>query len=162
MQKELEHLGNLRYTHLLVNTTFNSDKKQVTDDISDVCNIDMFLGVGKKTPCMTRFSTTALETGSNESIRDTKGMAVKFFTEQGNWDVVCLSLPMFFIRDPAKFPSLVHATKRDPKTNLLNPTLWWDWVCKNPESLHLTLAQWGKVGTMFTWRSMQGYTTHAL
>lgn len=122
----------------------------------------MLLGVGKKTDVVTRFSTTALETGSSESISDMKGMAVRFLTEKGNWDLVNLVLPFFFIRDPSKFPSLMHASRRDPKTNLMNPTLWWDWVCKNPESLHLTLVQWGKLGTMFTWRSMNSYTSHPL
>jgi catalase len=119
--------------------------------------------VGKKTPVVTRFSTTALESGSSEMYRDMKGMAVRFFTEQGNWDLVNLSLPIFFIRDPSKFPSLMHASRRDPKTNLLNPNLWWDWVCKNPESLHLTLILWGTFGgNFFNWRTMNGYSNHPL
>ncbi|KAH8599573.1 catalase-like domain-containing protein [Bisporella sp. PMI_857] len=121
----------------------------------------MLLGVGKKTSCVVRFSTTALERGSSEAVRDSKGMAVKYFTEEGNWDWVCLNMPMFFTRDPAKFPSLVHAQRRDPQTGLINPSLWWDWVCNNHESLHLVLVQYSGFGTMFNWRSMSAYTGHA-
>lgn len=134
---------------------------QVTDDISDVCNIDMLLGVGKKTPCITRFSTTTMERGSAEMMRDFKGMAVKFFTEQGNWDWVCLNFPLFFIRDPIKFPSLMHAQRRDPRTHLINPNMYWDWVTSNHESLHMVLVQFSDFGTMFNWRGMSGYVGHA-
>ncbi|OTA60873.1 putative catalase Cat [Hypoxylon sp. EC38] len=134
---------------------------EVTHDISDICNIDMLLGVGKKTQCVTRFSTTGLERGSAESIRDPKGMAVKFFTEQGNWDWVCLNIPMFFIRDPIKFPGMMHAQRRDPQTNLANPNIWWDWVCNNHESLHMVLWLYSEFGTMFNYRSMSGYVGHA-
>ena len=121
----------------------------------------MLLGVGKKTPCVTRFSTTALERGSAESIRDVKGMAVKLFTEQGNWDWVCLNIPMFFIRDPIKFPALVHAQRRDQQSNIMNPNNWWDWVCENHEALHMVMFQFSDFGTMFNWRSMSGYVGHA-
>ncbi|KAK6953944.1 hypothetical protein Daesc_003906 [Daldinia eschscholtzii] len=134
---------------------------EVTHDISDICDIDMLLGVGKKTPCVTRFSTTGLERGSPESVRDPKGMAVKFFTDQGNWDWVCLNIPMFFIRDPIKFPVMMHAQRRDPRTNLVNPNLWWDWVCNNHESLHMVLWLYSEFGTMFNYRSMSGYVGHA-
>ncbi|KAI1466928.1 catalase-like domain-containing protein [Daldinia caldariorum] len=123
---------------------FNREKipERVTHDISDTYNIDILLGFGKKTPCITRFSTTGLERGSAELVRDPKGMAAKFFTEQGNWDWVCLNIPMFFIRDPAKFPGMMHAQRRDPRTNLANPDL-----CE--------------FGTMFNYRSMSGYVGHA-
>lgn len=121
----------------------------------------MLLGVGKKTTCVTRFSTTGLERGSAESIRDAKGMAVKFFTEQGNWDWVCLNIPMFFIRDPSKFPCMMHAQRRDPRTNLVNPNLWWEWVCNNHESLHMVLWLYSEFGTMFNYRNLSGYVGHA-
>src|ERR1700744_3903666 len=117
------------------------DEIQVTADISDICDIDMLLGIGKKTHCVTHFSTTGLERGSAEGVRDLKGMATKFFTKQGEWDWVCLNFPFFFIRDPAKFPSLMHAQRRDPQTNLLNPNMYWDWVTDNHEALHMTLLQ---------------------
>ncbi|KAJ5517698.1 Catalase mono-functional heme-containing [Penicillium expansum] len=134
---------------------------EVTDDISDICNIDMLLGVGKKTPCVGRFSTTGLERGSAEGIRDVKGLGLKFDTKEGNWDWVCINFPYFFIRDPAKFPDLMHAQQRDPKTNLLNPNMYWDWVADNPESLHLVLTLFSKLGTMFNWRTMSAYLGHA-
>ncbi|RAL15193.1 catalase easC [Aspergillus homomorphus CBS 101889] len=134
---------------------------EVTEDISDICNIDMLLGVGKKTACMTRFSTTGLERGSSEGVRDLKGMAIKFFTEQGEWDWVCLNFPFFFIRDPIKFPDLMHAQTRDPQTNLLNPNHYWEWVTANHESLHMVLLQFSDFGTMFTWRTLSGYVGHA-
>lgn len=134
---------------------------EVTDDISDICDIDMLLGVGKKTPCVVRFSTTALERGSGEAVRDVKGFAVKFFTKEGNWDWVCLNIPMFFIRDPAKFPDLIHAQRPDPKTNLLNPSKWWDFVCKNHETLHMVMFQYSDFGTMFDYRSLSGYVSNA-
>ncbi|KAL1860005.1 hypothetical protein Plec18167_009490 [Paecilomyces lecythidis] len=134
---------------------------EVTEDISDICDIDMLVGVGKKTPCITRFSTTGLERGSSEGIRDLKGMATKFYTKQGNWDWVCLNFPFFFIRDPMKFPSLMHAQRRDPQTNLVNPNMYWDWVTDNHESLHMVLLQFSDFGTMFNWRSMSGYIGHA-
>ncbi|PYI33860.1 putative catalase Cat [Aspergillus indologenus CBS 114.80] len=134
---------------------------EVTADISDICDIDMLVGVGKKTPCVTRFSTTGLERGSNEGMRDLKGMACKFYTTEGNWDWVMLNFPFFFIRDPVKFPSLMHAQRRDPQTNLLNPNMYWDWVTNNHESLHMVLLQFSDFGTMFNWRSMSGYMAHA-
>jgi catalase len=121
----------------------------------------MLLGVGKKTPCVTRFSTTGLERGSAEGVRDLKGMATKFFTNHGDWDWVCLNFPFFFIRDPAKFPSLMHAQRRDPQTNLLNPNMYWDWVTENHESLHMVLLQFSDFGTMFNWRSLSSYMGHA-
>ncbi|EPE32919.1 Heme-dependent catalase-like protein [Glarea lozoyensis ATCC 20868] len=134
---------------------------QITHDISDICDIDMLLGVGKKTDCVMRLSTTAFERGSAETIRDVKGMAVKFFTEQGNWDWVCLNIPMFFLRDPAKFPAMMRAQRRDPETNLVNPNNWWEWLCENHEALHMMMFQYSDFGTMFNWRSMSGYVGHA-
>ncbi|KAL4806169.1 putative catalase Cat [Aspergillus unguis] len=134
---------------------------EVTADISDICNIDMLLGVGKKTPCVTRFSTTGLERGSSDGVRDLKGMATKFFTQQGEWDWVMLNFPFFFIRDPAKFPAMMHAQRRDPQTNLLNPNMYWDWVTDNHESLHMVLLQFSDFGTMFSWRTLSGYVGHA-
>ncbi|KAJ5389345.1 catalase Cat [Penicillium cataractarum] len=134
---------------------------EITHDISDICDIDMLLGVGKKTACTARFSTTTFERGSADAIRDPKGMAVKFFTEQGNWDWVCLNIPFFFIRDPMKFPGMMHAQRRDPQTNLVDPNLWWDWVCNNHEALHMVVFQYSDFGDMFNYRGMSGYVGHA-
>ncbi|KAG5963715.1 hypothetical protein E4U58_003441 [Claviceps cyperi] len=134
---------------------------EVTHDVSDICDIDMLLGVGKKTPCVVRFSTTTLERGSAESVRDVKGMAIKHFTQDGNWDWVCLNIPMFFIRDPSKFPDMVHAQRPDPATNVANPSRWWEFVCNNHETLHMVMFQFSDFGTMFDYRSMSGYAAHA-
>ncbi|OOF91475.1 hypothetical protein ASPCADRAFT_9402 [Aspergillus carbonarius ITEM 5010] len=134
---------------------------EVTHDISDICNIDMLLGVGKKTPCVTRFSTTGGERGSADAVRDPRGMATKFFTPQGNWDWVYLNVPFFFIRDPIKFPGLMHAQKRDPRTNLPDPNAFWDWVVNNPESLHMIMWLFSEYGTFQTYRHMNSYMGHA-
>jgi len=133
---------------------------EVTADISDICSIDMLLGVGKKTQCVTRFSTTGLERGSSDGVRDLKGMATRFFSKDGHWDWVCLNFPFFFIRDPAKFPDLMHAQQRDPRTNLLNPGRFWDFVGRNPESIHMALLQHSDFGDMFTWRTLSSYVGH--
>lgn len=134
---------------------------EVTDDISDICDVDMLLGIGKKTPCVVRFSTTALERGSAESVRDVKGFAVKFFTQEGNWDWVCLNIPMFFIRDPSKFPDLIHSQRPDPQSNLTNPTNTWEFICNNHEALHMAMFQFSDFGNMFDYRTMSGYVGHA-
>ncbi|KAJ6061278.1 CAZyme family AA7 [Penicillium canescens] len=134
---------------------------EVTHDISDICNIDMLLGVGKKTPLVTRFSTTGLERGSSDGVQDLKGMATKFFTKDGEWDWVFLNFPFFFIRDPAKFPDMIHSQRRDPQTNRLNPNMFWDFVTDNHESIHMTLLQYSDFGRMFTWRTLSSYAGHA-
>jgi catalase len=88
-------------------------------------------------------------------------MAIKFFTSQGEWDWVCLNFPFFFLRNPIKFPDLMHAQTRDPETNLPNPNNYWDFVTRNHESLHMVLLQFSDFGTMFTWRTLSGYVGHA-
>lgn len=134
---------------------------QVTHDISDICSIDALLGVGKKTRCMTRFSTTAGERGSADSVRDPRGMATKLYTNEGNWDWVWNNVPFFFVRDPIKFPSLVHSQKRNPGTNLRDSTMFWDWVTSNPESLHMVLWMFSEYGTFTSYRHMNSYQGHA-
>lgn len=88
-------------------------------------------------------------------------MATKFFTNAGEWDWVFLNFPFFFIRDPAKFPEMVHSQRRDPQTNRLNPNLFWEFVTENPETIHMTLIQFSDFGRMFTWRTMSSYSGHA-
>ncbi|KAI1136539.1 catalase-like domain-containing protein [Hypoxylon sp. FL0543] len=134
---------------------------EVTHDISDICNIDMLLGVLKKTPCLVRFSTTTGERGSADSVRDPRGFAVKCYTAEGNWDWVWNDVPFFFIRDPIKFPAMVHAHKRDPRTGLRDPTRFWDWVVQNQESLHMIMWLFSDYGTFSTYRNMNGYMGHA-
>ncbi|ESZ94259.1 catalase [Sclerotinia borealis F-4128] len=130
---------------------------EVTHDISDICSIDMLLGIGKKTKCLTRFSTSAGERGAADSQRDPRGFSVKMYTEEGNWDWVYNSVPFFFIRDPIKFPAMIHAVKRDPRTNLPNPNSFWDWVTSNQESLHMIMWLFSEYGTFTSYRHMNGY-----
>lgn len=134
---------------------------EVTHDISDICSIDMLLGIGKKTPCLVRFSTTTGERGSADSVRDPRGFAVKCYTAEGNWDWVWNNVPFFFIRDPVKFPGMVHAHKRDPRTGMRDATRFWDWVVQNQESLHMVMWLFSDYGTFSTYRNMNGYMGHA-
>lgn len=121
----------------------------------------MLTGVGKKTPCLARFSTTAGERGAADSVRDVRGFSVKCYTAEGNWDWVWNDVPFFFIRDPIKFPGLVHAQKRDPRTGLRDPTRFWDWVVQNQESLHMVMWLYSDYGTFSSYRHMNGYMGHA-
>jgi catalase len=121
----------------------------------------MLLGVGKKTPCITRFSTTAGERGSADASRDPRGFACKLYTDEGNWDWVWNNVPFFFIRDPLKFPSLVHSQKRNPQTNLRDANKFWEWVLHNPESLHMVMWLFSEYGTAGSFRHMNGYQGHA-
>ena len=98
----------------------------VTHDISAFSKADLFNAVGKQTPVFLRFSTVAGEKGAADAERDVRGFALKFYTEQGNWDLVGNNTPVFFIRDPLKFPDFIHTQKRDPRTNLRSATAAWD------------------------------------
>ena len=98
----------------------------VTEDITRYTKAALFSEVGKKTDLFLRFSTVAGERGAADTERDVRGFAVKFYTEEGNWDLVGNNTPVFFIRDPLKFPDFIHTQKRDPKTNLRSNTAMWD------------------------------------
>lgn len=91
---------------------------EVTHDISKYCKAKVFERVGKRTPIAIRFSTVGGESGSSDTVRDPRGFAVKFYTEDGNWDLVGNNTPIFFIRDPILFPSFIHTQKRNPQTHL--------------------------------------------
>ncbi|KAK7970311.1 hypothetical protein PG996_001258 [Apiospora saccharicola] len=133
---------------------------EVTDDISDICSIDMLTGVGKKTPCVARFSTVGGEKGSPDSARDPRGFAVKFYTEEGNWDWVYNNTPVFFLRDPTNFPLFIHTQKRNPQTNLKDATMFWDYLSTHPESVHQVLHLFSDRGTPYSYRFMNGYSGH--
>ena len=92
--------------------------------------------VGKKTKCVARFSTVGGEKGSADSARDPRGFSVKFYTEEGNWDWVFNNTPIFFLRDPANFPTFIHTQKRNPQTNLKDATMFWDYLSSHQESAH--------------------------
>jgi catalase len=100
----------------------------VTHDITRYTTASLFAAVGKQTPCFVRFSTVAGERGAADAERDVRGFAMKFYTDEGNWDLVGNNTPVFFVRDPYKFPDFIRTQKRDPQTNLRNPTAMWDLV----------------------------------
>jgi len=133
---------------------------EVTNDMSSFTKAALFNGAGKKTPMFIRFSTVAGELGSADTVRDPRGFAVKFYTEEGNYDIVGNNTPIFFIRDAIKFPDFIHTQKRDPRTHLKNPTAVWDFWSLSPESLHQVTYLMGDRGIPATLRHMNGYGSH--
>jgi catalase len=133
---------------------------EVTNDMSKYTKAKLFNGVGKRTQMFIRFSTVAGELGSADTVRDPRGFAVKFYTEEGNYDLVGNNTPVFFIRDAIKFPDFIHTQKRDPKTHLKNPTAVWDFWSLSPESLHQVTYLMGDRGLPATLRHMNGYGSH--
>uniref|UniRef100_A0A8B9PF12 Catalase n=1 Tax=Apteryx owenii TaxID=8824 RepID=A0A8B9PF12_APTOW len=111
---------------------------EVTHDITKYCKAKVFEHIGKRTPIAIRFSTVAGESGSADTVRDPRGFAMKFYTEEGNWDLVGNNTPIFFIRDTMLFPSFIHSQKRNPQTHLKDPDMVWDFWSLRPESLHQT------------------------
>jgi catalase len=133
---------------------------EVTKDLSKFTKAKVFNSVGKRTPLFIRFSTVAGELGSADTVRDPRGFAVKFYTEEGNYDIVGNNTPIFFIRDAIKFPDFIHTQKRDPRTHLKNPTAIWDFWSLSPESLHQVTYLMGDRGIPATLRHMNGYGSH--
>ncbi|HJV00402.1 MAG TPA: catalase [Burkholderiaceae bacterium] len=132
----------------------------VTHDISRYTKARLFAGVGKQTATFVRFSTVGGERGSADTERDPRGFAVRFYTEEGNWDLVGNNTPMFFIKDPIKFPDFVHTQKRDPQTNLKSATMMFDFWSKAPESLHQVTMLFSDRGTPDGYRHMDGFGSH--
>ncbi len=132
----------------------------VTNDITRYTKARVFSEVGKQTQVAVRFSTVGGEKGSADSARDPRGFAVKFYTEEGNWDLVGNNTPIFFIRDPLKFSDFIHTQKRDPQTNLRSPTMMWDFWSLSPESLHQVTILFSDRGTPRSYRHMNGYSSH--
>ena len=133
----------------------------VTHDITKYTKAKIFSAVGKKTELFARFSTVAGERGAADAERDIRGFALKFYTEEGNWDLVGNNTPVFFLRDPLKFPDLNHAVKRDPKTNLRSARNNWDFWTNLPESLHQVTITMSDRGIPRSYRHMNGYGSHA-
>ncbi|CUM66994.1 uncharacterized protein PRCAT00004681001 [Priceomyces carsonii] len=133
---------------------------EVTDDISDVCGAAFLDTVGKKTKIFTRFSTVGGELGSADSARDPRGFATKFYTEEGNLDLVYNNTPIFFIRDPSKFPHFIHTQKRNPETHLKDPDMFWDYLTSNQEATHQVMILFSDRGTPASYRTMNGYSGH--
>lgn len=132
----------------------------VTNDITQFTKAKIFSEVGKKTEMFARFSTVAGERGAADAERDIRGFALKFYTEEGNWDLVGNNTPVFFFRDPLQFPDLNHAVKRDPRTNLRSPHNNWDFWTKLPEALHQVTYIMGDRGIPKSYRHMHGFGSH--
>ncbi len=132
----------------------------VTHDISQYTKAKIFSGIGKKTDVFMRFSTVAGERGAADAERDIRGFAVKFYTEEGNWDMVGNNTPVFFLRDPLKFPDLNHAVKRDPCTNMRSAQNNWDFWTLLPEALHQVTILMSDRGNPRTYRNMHGFGSH--
>jgi catalase len=132
----------------------------VTHDISAHTKAKLFSAVGKQTETFVRFSTVGGEKGSADTERDPRGFAIRFYTEEGNWDLVGNNTPMFFIKDPIKFPDFVHTQKRDPQTNLKSPEMMFDFWSKAPESLHQVTMLFSSRGTPDGYRHMDGFGSH--
>jgi catalase len=132
----------------------------VTHDITKYTRAKIFSEVGKKTEMFARFTTVAGERGAADAERDIRGFALKFYTEEGNWDMVGNNTPVFFIRDPRKFPDLNKAVKRDPRTNLRSPTYNWDWWTLLPEALHQVTIVMSDRGIPASYRHMHGFSSH--
>ncbi len=133
---------------------------EVTNDLSKYTKAKLFSKVGKKTDVFLRFSTVGGEKGSADSARDPRGFAVKFYTEEGNYDIVGNNTPVFFIRDALKFPDLIHTQKRHPQTNLHDADMVWDFFSLTPESLHQVTILYSDRGTPFSYRNMDGHSSH--
>ena len=133
---------------------------KVTHDISKYTKAKLFSKIGNQCKIFARFSTVGGEKGSADTERDPRGFAVKFYTSEGNWDIVGNNTPVFFIKDPKKFPDFIHTQKRDPKTNCKSPTMMWDYWSLNPESLHQVLILMSNRGTPKGYRFMNGYGSH--
>nr|WP_320051011.1 catalase [uncultured Desulfuromonas sp.] len=132
----------------------------VTHDISRYTRAKIFSAVGKKTEAFIRFSTVAGERGAADAERDIRGFAMKFYTEEGNWDLVGNNTPVFFLKDPKKFPDLNHVVKRDPRTNLRSAKNNWDFWTLLPEALHQVTITMSDRGIPKSYRHMNGYGSH--
>ena len=133
----------------------------VTHDITKYTKAKIFSEIGKKTELFVRFSTVAGERGAADAERDIRGFAIKFYTEEGNWDLVGNNTPVFYFRDPLKFPDLNHAVKRDPKTNMRSAQNKWDFLTSLPEAIHQITIDMSDRGIPYSYRHMHGFSSHA-
>jgi catalase len=133
---------------------------KITHDIARYTKAKVFSEIGKETPLFIRFSTVAGERGAADAERDVRGFSIKFYTEEGNWDVVGNNTPVFFIRDPLKFPDFIHTQKRDPYTNLRSNVAAWDFWSRHPESLHQVTILMSDRGIPKNYRQQHGFGSH--
>lgn len=134
---------------------FEAYGKAGEEPVSKYTRAKLFQVEGKRTPVFVRFSTVVHGSGSPETLRDPRGFAVKFYTEEGNWDLVGNNLKIFFIRDPLKFPDMVHAFKPDPVSNVPGPVGMFDFVSRSPEATHMITFLWSPWGIPANYRQMQ-------
>ena len=162
LHEKLAHFNRERIPERVVHAKGSGayGKFTVTGNITKYTKAKLFSKVGNKCRVFARFSTVGGEKGSADTERDPRGFAVKFYTEDGNWDLVGNNTPVFFIKDPKKFPDFVHTQKRDPKTNLKSATMMWDFWSLNPESLHQVMVLFSDRGTPDGYRFMNGYGSH--
>ncbi len=132
-----------------------------TADLSDITRAALFSGAGKKTPLFVRFSSVIHGNHSPETLRDPRGFAVKFYTSEGNWDLVGNNLPVFFIRDAIKFPDMVHSLKPSPYDNKQDSNRFFDFMSHTPESIHMWTHLFSNLGTPSSYRHMDGNSVHA-
>lgn len=133
---------------------------EVTHDITKYTAAKVFEKVGKRTNVAVRFSTVGGESGSADTVRDPRGFAVKFYTDDGVWDLVGNNTPIFFIRDPTLFPNFIHTQKRNPATHLKDPDMFWDFLSLRPESMHQVMFLFADRGIPDGYRHMNGYGSH--
>lgn len=132
----------------------------VTHDITHYTKAKIFSDIDKKTEVFVRFSTVAGERGAADAERDIRGFAIKFYTEEGNWDLAGNNTPVFFLKDPYKFPDLNKAVKRDPQTNLRSANHNWDFWTLLPEALHQVTIVMSDRGIPKSYRQMHGFGSH--
>jgi len=130
---------------------------RVTHDITRYSKANLLAEIGRETPVFLRFSTVAGERSAADAERDVRGFALKFYTEQGNWDLVGNNTPVFFVRDPLKFPDFIHTQKRHPVTNLRNANAAWDFWTRHPESLHRVTTLMSDRGPPRNYRQIHGF-----
>src|SRR5689334_219773 len=133
---------------------------EVTDDVTGFTHADFLSGVGRRTEVFLRFSTVADSLGGADAVRDPRGFAVKFYTEEGNYDLVGNNTPVFFIRDAIKFPDFIHSQKRDPCTGRQEPDNLWDFFSLSPEMTHMFTWLYGDRGIPASFRTMDGFGSH--
>lgn len=162
LQENLAHFVRERIPERIVHAkgTGAYGKFTVTHDITKYTKAKLFSKVGNSCKMFARFSTVGGEKGSADTARDPRGFALKFYTEDGNWDLVGNNTPVFFIKDAKKFPDFIHTQKRVPKTNLKSATMMWDFWSLNPESLHQVLILMSDRGTPYGYRHMHGFGSH--
>ncbi len=133
---------------------------EVTEDLTQFTKASFLGGVGRRTPVFARFSTVAGEQGFPDTVRDPRGFALKFYTGEGNYDLVGNNTPVFFVRDPTKFQDFIHSQKRLPDTGMRSNDMQWDFWTLSPESAHQVAILMSDRGTPRSWRNMNGYSSH--